>query len=279
MARAFPCTIHRFGKCGATVDRVRIESLGFRTDVMMLQLGGSSVTERDGMLVVATPETPDFWWGNFVLAPSVDALDAAVALHAAAFPRADFTSVGVDGTDGAPGVDTVAAAHGLTVERSTALSATAVRPPPHPNGAAEIRRLHTDADFEAAADLQYVNDPASGRDFIASRFTTWRRLTLARGAWYGAFVDGRLCSSLGLYTDGGGVARFQAVDTHPDHRRRGLAGTLVHHAGSDGLTWPGVDTLVILADPEDDAIRVYRSVGFDGTETQVQLLRKPPAAG
>jgi hypothetical protein len=32
---------------------------------------------------------------------------------------------------------------------------------------------------------------------------------------------------------------------------------------------------VILADPGDDAIRVYRSVGFDGTETQVQLLRKP----
>jgi predicted GNAT family acetyltransferase len=78
---------------------------------------------------------------------------------------------------------------------------------------------------------------------------------------------------LGLYTDGNGVARFQAVDTHPDHRRCGLAGSLVHHAGAEGLTWPGVQTLVILADPGDDAIRVYRSVGFDGTETQVQLLR------
>ena len=38
---------------------------------------------------------------------------------------------------------------------------------------------------------------------------------------------------------------------------------------------PG-ETLVIVADPGDEAIRVYRSVGFDGTETQVQLLRKPP---
>jgi hypothetical protein len=50
----------------------------------------------------------------------------------------------------------------------------------------------------------------------------------------------------------------------------------VHHAGAEGLTWPGVQTLVIVADPADEAIRVYRSVGFDGTETQVQLLRKPP---
>jgi hypothetical protein len=33
---------------------------------------------------------------------------------------------------------------------------------------------------------------------------------------------------------------------------------------------------VIVADPGDEAIRVYRSVAFDGTETQVQLLRKPP---
>ena len=92
----------------------------------------------------------------------------------------------------------------------------------------------------------------------------------------GAFLGGRMCAGLGLYTDGDGVARYQAVDTHPDHRRRGLAGTLVHHAGAEGLSWPGVRTLVILADPQDDAIRVYRSVGFDGTETQVQLLRKPP---
>ena len=55
----------------------------------------------------------------------------------------------------------------------------------------------------------------------------------------------------GLYTDGNGVARFQAVDRHPDYRRRGLAGTLVHHAGAEGLTWPGVQTLVIVADPAD----------------------------
>ena len=66
------------------------------------------------------------------------------------------------------------------------------------------------------------------------------------------------------YTDGNGLARLQAVDTHPDYRRRGLAGTLVHHAGAEGLTWPGVQTLVIVADPGDEAIRVYRSVGSTG---------------
>lgn len=256
---------------------VPVASLGFRTDLMLLALGGSSITERDGLVVAATPGTPDFWWGNFVLAPDVGALDAAVAVHAKAFPAADFLAIGIDGADGAPGVEAAAASHGLLVERITALSATTVRPPPRPNTDAEVRRLRSDEDFEAAVDLQYANYPESGRDYAARRFASWRRLAeVGHGAWFGAFLDGRLCSSLGLYTDGLGIARYQAVDTHPDHRRRGLAGTLVHHAGTVGATWPGVHTLVILADPEDDAIRVYRSVGFDGTETQVQLLRKPP---
>jgi GNAT superfamily N-acetyltransferase len=261
----------------STVGSVPVASLGFRTDLMLLTLGGSSITERDGLTVLATPSTPDFWWGNFVLAPDAGSVEAAVALHAEAFPEADFVSIGVDGTDGAPGIEAPAAAQGLTVERITVLSSATVGLPPHPNTDAEVRRLRSDEEFEAAADLQHTNSPASGRDHVARRFTTWRRLMdEGHGAWFGAFLDGRLCASLGLFTDGNGIARYQAVDTHPDHRRRGLAGTLVHDAGSEGLTWPGVHTLVILADPGDDAIRVYRSVGFDGTETQVQLVHEPP---
>ena len=104
----------------ATVVSVPVASLGFRTDIMLLALGGSSITEHDGLTVVATPRTPDFWWGNFVLAPDASALDTAVALHAEMFPEADFVSVGIDGTDGALGIDAAAAGRGLTVERSTA---------------------------------------------------------------------------------------------------------------------------------------------------------------
>ena len=167
-----------------------IASLGFRTDIMLLALGGSAITKHGGLTVVSTPPAPDFWWGNFVLAPA-SALDAAVALHAEMFPEADFVSVGIDGTDGALGIDAAAAGRGLTVERSTALSSTAVCLPPRPNTDAEVRRLHSDEDFEAAADLQYTNDPASGRGFVASRFRTWRWLAdEGHGAWFGASSTG-----------------------------------------------------------------------------------------
>ena len=38
-----------------------------------------------------------------------------------------------------------------------------------------------------------------------------------------------------------------------------------------GFDEMGAGTLVMVADPEYVAIRIYRSVGFDGTETQTQL--------
>jgi GNAT superfamily N-acetyltransferase len=255
-----------------------VASLGFRTDLMLLALQGSAVDERaDGLIVVHTPSNPAFWWGNFVLAPAPDALPAAVACFAAEFPAAHHVAIGVDGTDGAPGIDDVAGALGLAVERITMLSATAVHPPPRPNAAAELRRLSSAADFAQSVALQGANVPGEDPGFVAQRVADWRVLQeRGHGAWFGAFLDGRLCAGLGLFTDGSGVARFQAVDTHPDFRGRGLAGTLVHHAATDGLTWPGVRTLVIAADPAYHAIRIYRSVGFDGTETQLQLVRRPP---
>ena len=56
--------------------------------------------------------------------------------------------------------------------------------------------------------------------------------------------------------------------------RRGLAGTLVHRVAAYALEERGLRTLVMVADPEYLAIRIYRSVGFEGTETQTQLQQK-----
>jgi GNAT superfamily N-acetyltransferase len=255
---------------------VPIASLGFRTDVMLRALMGAEVHEDGDVTVVRTPAIPDFWWGNFVLVAAGVPLDRALAAFARAFPDAAHVAIGVDGTDGAPGVDDDARRHRLLLERSTVLSAAAVRPPPRPDATATYRRLATDDDFAQAVALQQASEPDTDAGFTARRLAAYRRLQEAgRGAWFGAFVDGRMRSGLGVFTDGRGVARYQTVDTHPDFRGRGLAGTLVHRAGAEALTWPGVDRLVIAADPEYHAIRVYRSVGLAGTETQVQLLRPP----
>lgn len=91
------------------------------------------------------------------------------------------------------------------------------------------------------------------------------------GAWFGAFQAGRMVSGLGVFGDGSGIARFQNVDTHPEHRNQGLAGMLVYKAGQYAQQEMAARTLVIVADPAEPAIRIYRSVGFRDAETQVQL--------
>ena len=86
-------------------------------------------------------------------------------------------------------------------------------------------------------------------------------------------MDGRLLSGLGLFTDGSGLGRFQDVETLASARGLGLASTLVHHASMVGLLDWGIRDLVMVADPDYAAIRIYRLLGFADSEIQIGLAR------
>jgi ribosomal protein S18 acetylase RimI-like enzyme len=72
--------------------------------------------------------------------------------------------------------------------------------------------------------------------------------------------------------------RYQDVETHPAARRQGLAGMLVYQAGRYALAQLAASTLVIVAEPDQQAIRVYRSCRFEVTEDQVSFERAPGAS-
>ena len=275
-----------------------ITSLGFRTDVALRVLEGAEVTDRGDYLVVRSPDNPDFWWGNFLLLagwPAPGTTDSWLARFAAEFPLARHVTLGVDSTgeDGAgedsagedsAGEDSVRdvgvipaefLAAGLEPQCDTVLTCAAVGPPPHPSAEAEIRRLESDADWQQSVELTVrCFGPGESRDYLENRTAVRRRLTLAgRGAWFGAFAGGRLLAQLGLFDAGDGYARYQHVETAPQARRRGLAGTLVWHAGRYGREALGAGTFVIVADPADVAIRVYRACGFADTQRQFGFER------
>lgn len=256
-----------------------IASLGFRTDVALLRRSGSEVTDRGDHLVVRTPDNPDFRWGNFLLlesAPAAADVPRWRDRFATEFPDADHVALGLDCADPGPLQAEVAAAltrSGLSVETSTVMTATAVGEPPVPNRDAEVRALSSDRDWDQSVALLLTcgegeEEGAAYERFARARTQAHRDLVEAgHGAWFGAFLDGLLVSQLGLVSADAGLARFQSVETHPEARGRGLAGTLVHHAGRFGLTRLSATTLVMVADPEYAAIRVYRSVGFADTQT------------
>ena len=257
---------------------MEVRSLGYRTDLAILALEGSQVTDHGDHLVVRTPSNPDYWWGNFLLLQDLGPGSGSVwmARFTAGFPGAQHVALGLDETDAATiGPDELA---GMTMEQNAVMTAASVHAPPHPNTEADFRALNGDADWRQSFELAstvHAGEPGGEVGFLSARLAAIRALAEAgHGTWFGAFLDGTLVSQLGLITGITGLARYQSVETHPATRRRGLAGTLVWHAGATALAGE-TRTLVMVADPGDAAIRVYRSVGFTVTESQVSFIRQP----
>lgn len=263
--------------------RVEIRSLGYRTDLAIRALEGSVVEGEGDCLVVHSPGNPAYWWGNFLLVPELKPGQAGGWLErfAAEFPDARHVAIGVDETDSAAIDPAEMIAAGLELSSDVVLTASELKPPPRPSTEAVFRTLEDDDDWRQAAALRAVVSegfPGSEPEFLRARLNAERTLTEeGHGAWFGAFQDGELAAQLGVVADAAtGLARYQDVETHPGARRRGLAGTLVWHAGQATLAAGLVNTLVIVADPAGDAIRVYRSVGFAEVQNQIHFTRQPP---
>lgn len=252
---------------------MRVRSLGLTTELAVLGAGGSSIVDADDHLVVATPANPGYWWGNFVLVATPGLVAHGVEVFRHEFADARHLAIGVDGTDGA--VPAGAAELGLEADLSVVLTATAVDPAGDVD--AEVRVLSDDGDWGQLLELRRTDDhPAADEDYQRRRVDEVRRLAESgAGVYLGAFADGRLVSTLGVVSDGSGTVRYQHVQTHPDHRRRGLAGHLVAVAARMVKQRWQVDRFVIVADPDGPAINLYRSLGFHDTEHQVQLARPP----
>ncbi len=260
-----------------------VRSLAFRTDLALLRLSGSEIDDCASHVVVRTPDNPDYRWGNFHLLarpPRADEIDALLAAYDADFPSSSHRAFGVDGVVDQREQLAPLATAGPAIDVATVMTATSVHPPTRPNAEATYRQLTSDDDWAQRVEMSMlVNDDETDlemhRAFAAQKAVADRALVEgSHGAWWGAFVDGRLASVMGLVDAGDGLARYQSVETHPDHRGRGLAGTLVHRVATYGFDELGARTLVMVADPDYLAIRIYRSVGFDDTETQTQLEQR-----
>jgi ribosomal protein S18 acetylase RimI-like enzyme len=265
---------------------VKLHSLAYQTDLALLRLGGTQVEEHEDHLVVRSPHNPAFYWGNFLLLAQVPAPEAAQAWldrFAAAFPAAAHVALGFDGTGGTAGDLRWFAEQGFDAEASTVMTAAVIHEPAHPNRAAQYRALDSDEDWAQSIELTIRSheqdrdeEPAANRAFVTEKARTSRGLAEGgHGGWFGAFAGERLVAQMGLFAAGPGLARFQSVETDPEYRRQGLAGSLVHHVSQYGLHELRARTLVMVADPDYFAIDLYRAVGFTPAEAQLQVQRAP----
>jgi RimJ/RimL family protein N-acetyltransferase len=271
-------------------------TLGWQTDLIFARFDGE-VMDRGSHLLVRTPGNPTYWWGNFLLfqyAPGPGDFERWMALFdeeiASRQPTSRHRAFGVDVQDrltlppdfAAAGFE-LNEATVLTLTRNQLLPAAKAMP-----GGLEFRVLDLAHDSEAVVDKHVEvdaprHDPAAHRVFSQrqlARYAAMQRAGL--GHWFGliAQVDGLpvLVASCGLFraparTERQG--RFQFVSTHPAWRRRGACTALVHAVCGHGFEAMALRALVLVADPDDVAIGVYESVGFQRGVSTWQFERAP----
>ncbi|MCD6641124.1 MAG: GNAT family N-acetyltransferase [Nocardioides sp.] len=262
---------------------MEIRSLGFRTDIALLQRTGSEVEDLGSHLVVRTPANPTYFWGNFLLLgrpPFPGGEREVVGAFRTEFPDARHVSIGIDTTDD-PGDLQAWRDAGLLVDVATVLTAERLVQPLAPLAQVELRALESDEDWEQRAALSLALSPGNRDEshlaFARARNDQERALVAAGdGARFGGFVDGTLVSTAGIFRVEPGLARFQTVETHPDHRRQGIGASVVHAAGAHAVEALGARSLVIVAETEGEAIRIYRRLGFEDHQRQVMLELRPP---
>ena len=277
----------------------------WRSELIFLGASGTATTlQADGrdVVVIRTPDNPTYWWGNalhFDGPPGDDDIERWPRLFhdhiAADQPRSRHRTFSWDGARRGAVEPFIALGYEyfetlvLATDRGSRPIAV-----PHVDPAARIAPL-AGHDWDALLDLMLDTRDADQqsladyRDFATRRIDGWRALGgRGQGCWFGIRDSddprGPLLSALGIFVeaaagpDGRRIGRFQHVVTRVEARRRGLAGMLVAEAARHAFERLRADSLLILADENDAARRVYQAAGFEIAGWKRGLESRPALA-
>lgn len=265
---------------------------GWQTDLILHRFGGELI-EREDCLVLRTPGNPTFYWGNCLVLPRAPRdedlghwLARFEAEITASQPESLHVAIGVDAPWAGQSLPAWTAA-GFEIFQDTLLRLDPgeLRAPPRAaRGEVLVRPVDLAAEAEAVMDVEVTDagdyEPVGYRRYLRLQWDRYREMHAAgQLLWFGLWCDGVLAASCGLIrasATAGSPARFQRVVTHSDWRRRGLASALVHAVSRHAQEAWQAPAAYMVADPEDVAIGIYRSLGYREVETSWGLQRNAP---
>lgn len=258
---------------------MQVRSLGYRTDLIFPAFDGE-IIDRGDYLVVKTPANPTFYWGNFLLfdsPPKIGDFDRWREIFEKEIgkpPQIIHQAMGWDSPLDEAGIIQPFIDHGFHLDNGVVLIAGRDNLNPKASPGISIRQLHSDKDWMQSIENQVICresifGKAGYRVFRQGQAKRYRAMTDAGlGAWFGAFAGDRLVGDLGIFCSGD-LARFQSVQTHPDFRKRGIAGALVYQAAIYAFENHFVDNTVIVAEENSPAQHLYQTIGYKFVEYQL----------
>ena len=252
------------------------------------------VERREDYLLIRSPTNPAHYWGNLLVfdEPPADGdrvrWEQLFEREFGADERVRHRTFAWDRTDGSFGrAREEFERSGYDIDESIGLVARLDDLGDHSraNREVEVRALDpapgADAElWDGVLELQVAgredgHDEAGYRVFARTRLADRRRYFMAgRGDWYVALdpSSGAVAASCGIVvTDG--RARYQAVDTALDYRRRGICSRLVVDAARHSAGAHGAERFVIVAELGYHALGLYESLGFARAEHVVGVCR------
>lgn len=247
-----------------------IRNLGYLTDCILRSYTGT-VEQKNGYIVIRSPENPTFHWGNFLLfpeAPTSEDSENWIQLFEREIGK-DIGHLTFGWDSDTEGDYKKFIALGFEVERDVCLTLEKLHSPPPCSLDYEIRRIESDAEWDELTESQVISSGKDSpntafRDFKIRQFADYRiAQELGYGDWWGAFHQGRLVADMGLYYDPSKtIARFQSVETHPEYRRRGLCSNLLHQLIVGAQNRYQIEQFVICTEADGDGQKVYERMGF-----------------
>ena len=268
---------------------MQLRSLGYQTELLVNGFE-NRIEDRGDHVFVQTLNNPGFFWGNLLIfrrPPAAEDLEPWQDKFREAFahePKVKHCTFAWDSPTAERGEGQAFVDQGFNWEESVVITASEIHAPPKVHTGIDVRPLATDDEWKACYRNQLNSRPSHLAEvpfavFKRKQIERYRRMDQAGlGHWYGAFLGKKLVADLGIYVSESGLGRYQNVMTHPDHRRQGIAGTLVWKAGQHALQ-TRAKRLVMIADEGDHPVQIYISCGLQPTEKMIGLYRWPKEDG
>lgn len=248
---------------------MELNSLGHQSELIFTSFDGAFETHPD-YAVLRTLSNPNYFWGNLLIMPKAPQLgdcEKWIELFKNEFIDPRIYHMTFTWNEDGGGDVSEFQARGFEFESTAVMQANSVHPPPKFNSEIIVRPI-TSLEWREMIELQV----RAADDHLPKE--EWRKFYKAQsqryiamekagmGHWFGAFLDHKLVAGLGIYQHQG-LGRFQSVATDPAFQRRGICGTLVYQSAQYALEKMPINQLVMCADPDYFALKIYQSVGFE----------------